>query len=306
MNKIKTQHSSGDVMTHSFLRPLAITAVALLMSVSALAQTGGSARPSTSANSTAQPAPVGLSTGSTAEYRLGSGDAIRISVFQNPDMTLETRVSEAGTISFPLLGSVRVGGLSVSEAENRIAEGLRKGNFVKQPQVSILVMKVTGNQASVLGAVNQPGRYPLEVADTRLTDLLANARGVSASGGDLLVVSGTRGGKAYRMEIDLPTLFGPNGREQDIVIQNGDVLWVDRFPMVYIYGEVQKPGQIRLERGMTLLQGLAAGGGLTLRGTDRGIRVHRKGTDGKVQELKPAMDEALKDGDVIFVRESLF
>ncbi|OWQ87415.1 polysaccharide export protein EpsE [Roseateles terrae] len=274
------------------------------MSVSALAQTGGA--PRTAAPASAQPAPVGLSSGATAEYRLGSGDAIRITVFQNPDMTLETRVSEAGTISFPLLGTVRIGGLSVSDAEGRIAEGLRKGNFVKQPQVSILVMKVTGNQASVLGAVNQPGRYPLELADTRLTDLLANARGVAPSGGDLLVVSGQRGGKAFRMEVDLPTLFGPNGREQDIIIQNGDVLWVDRFPMIYIYGEVQKPGQIRLERGMTLLQGLAAGGGLTLRGTDRGIRVHRKGTDGKVQELKPGMDEALKDGDVIYVRESLF
>ncbi|MBB3195019.1 polysaccharide export protein EpsE [Roseateles terrae] len=294
----------NTMKTRNFLKPLATGAMALLMSVSALAQTGGA--PRTAAPASAQPAPVGLSSGATAEYRLGSGDAIRITVFQNPDMTLETRVSEAGTISFPLLGTVRIGGLSVSDAEGRIAEGLRKGNFVKQPQVSILVMKVTGNQASVLGAVNQPGRYPLELADTRLTDLLANARGVAPSGGDLLVVSGQRGGKAFRMEVDLPTLFGPNGREQDIIIQNGDVLWVDRFPMIYIYGEVQKPGQIRLERGMTLLQGLAAGGGLTLRGTDRGIRVHRKGTDGKVQELKPGMDEALKDGDVIYVRESLF
>jgi polysaccharide biosynthesis/export protein len=296
----------SKIQTRNFLKPLAVGTLAVLLSVSALAQTGGAGRVAPASPAAVQPAPVGLVSGATAEYRLGSGDAIRISVFQNPDMTLETRVSEAGTISFPLLGTVRVGGLSISEAENRIAEGLRKGNFVKQPQVSILVMKVTGNQASVLGAVNQPGRYPLELADTRLTDLLANARGVAASGGDLLVVSGQRGGKPFRMEVDLPTLFGPNGREQDIIIQNGDVLWVDRFPLVYIYGEVQKPGQIRLERGMTLLQGLAAGGGLTLRGTDRGIRVHRKGPDGKVQELKPAMDEALKDGDVIFVRESLF
>ena len=91
-----------------------------------------------------------------------------------------------------------------------------------------------------------------------------------------------------------------------MLVQNGDVLWVDRFPMVYIYGEVQKPGQIRLERGMTLLQGLAAGGGLTLRGTDRGTRVHRKDANGQVQELKPTMTEPLKDGDVIYVRESLF
>ncbi len=282
--------------------PLVSTAVSAVLAVSlatgAVAQTP--ARPGNA------PAPTGLSTGAAAEYRLGSGDAIRISVFQNPDMLLETRVSESGTITFPLLGVVRIGGLSISEAEQRIADGLKKGNFVKQPQVTIVVLKVTGNQASVLGQVNQPGRYPLEVADTRLTDLLANARGVASTGGDQVVLTGVRGGKPFRLEVDLPTLFGPNGREQDVVVLNGDVLWVDRFPMVYIYGEVQKPGQIRLERGMTLLQGLAAGGGLTLRGTDRGIRVHRKDASGKVQEIKPGMDEPLKDGDVIFVRESLF
>lgn len=282
--------------------PLVSTAISAVLAVSlatgAVAQTP--ARPGNA------PAPTGLSTGAAAEYRLGSGDAIRISVFQNPDMLLETRVSESGTITFPLLGVVRIGGLSISEAEQRIADGLKKGNFVKQPQVTIVVLKVTGNQASVLGQVNQPGRYPLEVADTRLTDLLANARGVASTGGDQVVLTGVRGGKPFRLEVDLPTLFGPNGREQDVVVLNGDVLWVDRFPMVYIYGEVQKPGQIRLERGMTLLQGLAAGGGLTLRGTDRGIRVHRKDASGKVQEIKPGMDEPLKDGDVIFVRESLF
>lgn len=288
--------------------PLLSTARAVAAcSLAAVVATGAFAQSSSRAAAPlAQPAPVGAVSGSTGEYRLGAGDAIKISVFQNPDMTLETRVSESGTISFPLLGLVRIGGLSVSDAEARIADGLKKGNFVKQPQVTILIVKVTGNQASVLGQVNQPGRYPLEVADTRLTDLLANARGVSVAGGDMMVLSGQRGGKPFRMEIDLPTLFGPNGREQDVIVQNGDVLWVDRFPLIYIYGEVQKPGQIRLERGMTLLQGLAAGGGLTLRGTDRGIRVQRKAADGKVQELKPAMDERLQDGDVIFVRESLF
>ena len=288
------------------LLSLASTAVPALLAVSLA--TGAIAQPASQAapRAATAPAPAGLSTGAAAEYRLGAGDSIRISVFQNPDMTLDTRVSEAGTITFPLLGVVRIGGLPVSEAEARIADGLKKGNFVKQPQVTILVVKVTGNQASVLGQVNQPGRYPLEVADTRLTDLLANARGVAATGGDIVVLSGVRGGKPFRLEVDLPTLVGPNGREQDVVVLNGDVLWVDRFPMVYIYGEVQKPGQIRLERGMTLLQGLAAGGGLTLRGTDRGIRVHRKDASGKVQEIKPAMDEPLKDGDVVFVRESLF
>jgi polysaccharide export outer membrane protein len=244
-----------------------------------------------------------------AEYRLGAGDVVRVVVYQNPDLTLETRVSETGVISYPLLGSVRIGGLGVSAAEKLIADGLKNGNFVKSPQVTVVLLQVKGNQASVLGQVNRPGRYPIETTDMRLTDLLANAGGVAVTGGDLLVLSGTRNGKPYRLEVDLPSVFGPNtdaGQASDVLIQNGDVLWVDRAPIVYIYGEVQRPGPMRLERGMTLMQALAAGGGLNQRGTERGIRVHRKGADGKVQVVQPGMDDSLKDGDVVYVKESLF
>lgn len=300
------------MMNQRRLPILAIAALTASVSMSVLAQSAPStpspqSAPATQPTRSATTAqPVGLATGGQAEYRLGAGDAIRISVFQNPDLLIETRVSEAGVISYPLLGNLRIGGLSITEAEARIADGLRKGNFVKQPQVTVLVLKIVGNQAAVLGQVNRPGRYPLEVAEPRLTDLLSIAGGVTEYGGERLVLSGQRNGQPYRVEVDLPALFAEGGRAQDVVVQNGDVLWIERFPRYYIYGEVQRPGQMRLERGMTLLQGLAAGGGLTLRGTDRGIRVHRKGADGQVQEIKPAMNEALKDGDVIFVRESLF
>jgi polysaccharide biosynthesis/export protein len=254
----------------------------------------------------AAPALAQAPAAAAAEYRLGAGDVVRIAVFQNPDLTLETRVSETGVISYPLLGTVRVGGLGVGAAERLIADGLRNGNFVKSPQVTLILIQVKGNQASVLGQVNRPGRYPIEVADMRLTDLLANAGGVATSGGEMLVLTGIRDAKPYRVEIDLPAIFGPGGRDADVLVQNGDVLWVDRAPLAYIYGEVQRPGPTRLERGMTLMQVLAAGGGLTQRGTERGIRVHRKGADAKVQVLQLGMDDALKDGDVVFVRESLF
>ncbi len=241
-----------------------------------------------------------------AEYRLGAGDVLRISVYQNPDLLLETRVSEAGIVSYPLLGNIRLGGLSVTQAEKLITDGLKSGNFIKNPQVTIAILQVKGNQASVLGQVNRPGRFPIETADMRLTDLLANAGGVAPTGGDQLVLSGVRAGKPFRAEIDLPTIFASGGESQDMLIQNGDVIWVDRAPMVYIYGEVQRPGPMRLERRMTLMQTLASGGGLNLRGTEKGIRVHRKGAEGKVQMLQLPMDEALKDGDVVYVRESLF
>jgi polysaccharide export outer membrane protein len=253
----------------------------------------------------AQAADAGA-TAMSAEYRLAPGDLIRISVFQNPDMQLDTRVSESGTVTFPLLGSVKIGGLSVSAAENLIGTGLKNGDFVKNPQVLITMLAVKGNQASVLGQVNRPGRFPIDVTDMQVSDLLANAGGAMPSGADTVVLTGTRDGKPYRVEIDLPSLFAPGGRSKDVIVRNGDVLWVDRAPIVYIYGEVQRPGGMRLERGMTVMQALASGGGLTQRGTERGVRVNRKNSDGKVEALQLGMDGELKDGDVIFVRESIF
>ncbi len=240
------------------------------------------------------------------EYRLGAGDVIRVSVFQNPDLTLESRLTEAGVVSYPLLGTLRLGGLSVTAAEKLIADGLRNGNFVKSPQVTVVVLQVRGNQVSVLGQVNRPGRYPLELADTRLTDVLAMAGGTAPGGADMVVISGTRNGQPFRVEVDLPTVFAQGGREKDIVLLNGDAVWVDRQPVVYIYGEVQRPGPMRLERDLTLMQALATGGGLTPRGTEKGIRVHRRGSNGAVQAVETRMDDKLREGDVVFVRESLF
>ena len=242
----------------------------------------------------------------TAEYRLAAGDVVRISVYQNPDLLLEARVSEAGTISFPLLGSVAIGGLGVTQAEKLIADGLRNGNFVKQPQVSILVVQVRGNQASVLGQVNRPGRFPLDSAEMRLSELLATAGGVASTGADVVTLVGRRNGQPFRQEIDLPALFRGGKLSDDPLVLNGDTIYVDRAPIVYIYGEVQRPGALRLERGMTLLQALATGGGLTQRGTEKGIRVHRKDAEGKVQVLQPGMDDRVQEGDVVYVRESLF
>lgn len=245
-----------------------------------------------------RPAPVG-------DYVLGPGDVIRITVFQSPELSLDTRIPESGVISYPLLGSVQLGNLTVAAAAQRIADGLLAGKFLKQPQVSILVITQKGSQATVLGHVVRQGRYPLELSNTKLSDLLAMAGGVAPDGSDMLTVVGTRDGKAFRKQVDLRMLFR-GATTDDIVIQHNDVVYVDRMPQIYVYGEVQKPGALRLERGMTVLQAVAAAGGLTLRGTQRGIRVNRRGTDGTVKELTPGLQETLMQDDVVFVRESLF
>lgn len=240
-------------------------------------------------------------------YRLGPGDSVRITVYQSPDLNLETRLTETGVISYPLIGSIRLGGLTVSESEAALAAALKKGDFVKNPQISVMVTQVRANQANVLGQVGKPGRVALDVAGMRLTDVLALAGGVAANAGsDTVVVTGLRNGQPFRREVDLPRVFAPNGRTEDIVIQPGDAIWVDRYPVVYMYGEVQRPGQLRLERGMTVMQALASAGGLTQRGTQRGLRVSRRAASGQVQSLELSLEEALQAGDVVFVKESLF
>ena len=240
------------------------------------------------------------------DYVLGPGDVIKVTVFQSPELSLDTRIPESGVVSYPLLGQITLGGMSVRAAEDRIADGLLKGKFLKQPQVSILVMSQRGSQATVLGFAVRQGRYPLELSNTKLSDLLALAGGVAPEGSDILTVTGTREGKPFRRQVDMRTLFRGGNPADDFVIQHNDVVYIERQPQIYVYGEVQRPGVMRLERGMTVLQALAASGGLTLRGTQRGIRVHRRGSDGAVQELTPGLQETLQQDDVIFVRESLF
>lgn len=241
-----------------------------------------------------------------SEYRLGDGDNIRITVFQNPDLTLETRVSENGTIAYPLIGTVKIGGMTLAAAGEAIANALKAGNYIQQPQVNVLLVKNLGNQVSVLGQVSRPGRYPLETFSTRLSEMLAIAGGISSTGDDVVIVTGTRGGKPFRREIDLAGMFLAQKMENDLIVEGGDVLYVPRQPMFYIYGEVQRPGSNRVERNMTVRQALAQSGGLTPRGTERNFGVFRRGASGAIERIPLDLDELVRPDDVLHVRESLF
>lgn len=326
------------------------------------------------------------------DYTLGAGDLIRVQVFQNPDLTTDTRVSESGEISFPLLGTVKVGGNTIGQAERRIAQGLVSGGFVQKPQVNISLTQVRGNQVAVLGLVNRPGRFPLETFNTHLSEMLATAGGVVPQAGNgLVILTGTRQGQPIKQEIDLATLFLNDKKDQDLLLNNGDVLYVvpgnqvsvlgqvnrpgryplenykmklsavlaqaggvtetgadsaiiegvrdgqayrkevdltsifinsqtsedvdvvagdsvyvHRAPLFYIYGEVQRPGSYRVEKDMTVMQALAQGGGPTARGTQSGIKLHRKNATGTVEKTNPQLSDAVNAGDVLYVRESLF
>ncbi|MDR3323649.1 MAG: polysaccharide export protein EpsE [Zoogloeaceae bacterium] len=239
-------------------------------------------------------------------YTLGAGDVIRILVFQNPELTLDTRVSESGSITYPLVGVVQIGGLTLEAAEQRIAQALSDGGFVKHPQVNIVLARVQGSQVSVLGQVNRPGRYPLETANLKVSDLLATAGGITPVGSDVVILTGVRERLPFRKEINLPTAYVEGVQSEDVAIAAGDILYVHRAPMFYIYGEVQRPGSYRIERGMTVQQALAQGGGITPRGSEYWLRLHRKNAEGVVERLSPDWFDPVLPDDVIYVRESIF
>jgi polysaccharide biosynthesis/export protein len=240
------------------------------------------------------------------EYLLTPGDVIKVSVFKNPDLMLDARVSEAGTIGFPLIGSVPVAGLTLPAAERKIAQLLKDGGFVLNPQVNILLTTAVGNQVAVLGQVNRPGRYPIEGAGGNLTGMLAEAGGIATTGADVVIVTGMRNGKTFRREIDVVNMSLNGTTADDIELRGGDTLFVNRSPMFYIYGQVQRPGGYRLEKSMTVMQALADGGGMTGKGTSRGIVLHRRDATGKVKESGASLDEDVRDQDVIYVKESVF
>ena len=258
------------------------------------------------------PGPAALPTASAtaapaaAERRLGPGDSIRITVYQNPDLTTEARISEAGQLSMPLIGAISVSGLTAAEAQAVIEQKLRDGGYVLRPQATIQTLLVRSSQLSILGQVAKPGRYPIEAVGSRVSEMIAAAGGVLPGGADVVTLVGQRDGRPIKLDIDLPAILQAGRSELDVTVANGDIVYVDRAPSYYIYGEVQKPGQFRLEKGMTLMQALAQGGGLTPRGTERGIRIHRKNASGGTDVLDARLTDPVQRDDVVYVRESIF
>lgn len=235
---------------------------------------------------------------------LGPGDIVRITVFQQPDMTTEARVSDAGNVTFPLLGSVQVSGLTTVQAESLIAEGLKKGGFIVSPQISLYVLQSRSRQVSVLGQVGKTGRYPMDEASTKLVDVLATAGG--SAGADVVTLMRKSGEGYVKLEIDVPEMFLTSNLSKNIELENGDIVFVQRAPMFYIHGETVRPGAYRVERKMTVRQALVLAGGLTPRATDREIRVFRRDAADNIQQITVELNDYVLQDDVIHVRQSLF
>ena len=125
--------------------------------------------------------------GDSRESVLGPGDTLKIFVYGQPDLTTEARVSETGSITFPLLGEILVEGLTPSAAERKIAKLLESRDILRKPQVNIVTSSLQSQMVSVLGYVRNQGRYPIE-GKRSLTDILAMAGGIFPEGGELVTL----------------------------------------------------------------------------------------------------------------------
>lgn len=225
--------------------------------------------------------------------KLGVGDALRVTVFQQPDLTTEARINDRGTIAMPLVGDVKVAGMSQAEAAKSIAESLKNGKILKNPQVSVSITTLRSRQVSVLGHVARPGRIALDETSSQLADVIAASGGIASGGSDIVTV--LRDGKEHKVNVLKP-----------FELQGGETIHVDRAAVVYIYGEVTRGGAYPLVPDMTVMQAIAAGGGITPRGSERRLKLRRPSGNGKYVETDARLQDRVKADDVIFVREALF
>lgn len=242
---------------------------------------------------------------SHAANNIGLDDVLRISVYGYEDLTTETRVSPDGMITFPLIGELKVSGKSPIALEQAIATRLSDGGFIKSAQVSVTVVEQVSQQISVLGYVNKPGRYSLN-SDSSIVDVIAMAGGITDMGDNKAVVTRTVDGKVQKQELDLQVYLEADQAVEPFKMQQGDVVYAPKAPMFYIYGEVQHPGGYRIEPKISVVKALSIGGGLTLRGTENGIVIKRKNTNGVLEEIDVELVDPVLEDDVIYVGERWF
>jgi polysaccharide biosynthesis/export protein len=237
---------------------------------------------------------------------LGPGDVVRITAFRYPDLTTEARISEEGKVNVPMIGQVTLKGMTPDQAARHIADRMKKGNYILNPQIDVAVVEARSRQVSVLGFVTRPGRYMLDGTTAKLTDVLAMAGGLVPAASDTAVIKRSRGQKSESFNVDLAALIQGGDASKDIEVGSGDSVFVPKAPVVYVYGEVMRGGSYRLEPGMTVMQALSVAGGITPRGSENRAMLRRKGADGKWKETPARPLDTLAADDVIYVRESFF
>jgi polysaccharide export outer membrane protein len=244
-------------------------------------------------------------TDAAEDYLLGGGDTVNITVYQQPDLSTEARISQDdGTITFPLIGEVAISGLTPEAAARKIAKMLKDGGYLKRPEVALTVKEFQSQKIPVMGQVKEPGEYALK-GESRVIDVISQAGGLKEDAADIIIVVKKSGDKTIKHTVDLLEFYSGD-MKQNIKVSEGDFILVPKMDTFYIHGEVKRPGVYRLERGMTTMQALSVGGGVSDRGSLKGIKVTRRMPDGSTEKVEVELTDELKPDDVVYVKERLF
>lgn len=244
----------------------------------------------------------------TREYIVGEGDLLRITVYGHRDMETITRISGTGKITFPLIGEVMAGGLTIPEIKKKIEDLLSDGYLIN-PSVSILIEEFKSKKVVVVGEVNRPGMVELS-GDATLLEVLSKVGGITENAGDVLYLQRMKN-KAGASEdketitVDLRMLLEGRDQSINISVQEEDSIYISRATFFYVNGEVRRPGSYRLTKGLTVLKAVTIAGGFTGKASKRKVKIIRN-KDGEEITLKAKASDLILPEDVIFVPESFF
>lgn len=200
--------------------------------------------------------------------------------------------------------------VTVVSGDKRTDYDLRE---IIQQQVKVEDLVVTGGETiyvgirdvAVVGQLLRPGKYGIQGGTRKIADFLSLAGGVNENAAEEVYYTSSVSGTPVTEKLNIDELFRGPASEKNKMVYPGDVLYVPKAPQLYIYGEVQRPGMYKIDKNMTVMQAIAKAGGLTLRGTQRSVKLHRKNAQGDVEKLPAPLTADVRDEDVLFIEESL-
>lgn len=238
------------------------------------------------------------------DYIIGSGDVLKISVYDHEDLQTVSRVSENGIIILPLLGQVKVNDHSISQTSKIIAD-LYSDGYIINPQVSVFVQEFRSKKAVVLGHVNNPGLIELS-GPTTFLELLSKAGGLATDFGETATIKRVVDGKNNVISVNIRSLTLGGDMSQNIPIREGDTVYISKAGMCYVTGEVKNPDAYPCDGDATILKLITLAGGFSGKASRSSVRIMRI-IDGRKTVIKDVeMDTRVQPDDVIVVPESFF
>ncbi len=254
------------------------------------------------------------------DYRIGAQDILKITVYEEPDLTNTVRVTSDGMITFPLIGNIKVAGLTVTDLEQKLTELLAR-DYLVNPQIYVFIEGYHSKKVFVLGAVNRPGAYELS-GNATILELISRAEGITKEGSNSLLLVRTRVDPKTLAETNEPLVINLNKLlvegdvSQNIKVEDKDIIHIPRMDSVFVFGEVKNPGSFKLEeKNITVMQAVTMAGGLTRIAAPKRTKIIRVGAGEEktilvdlngIMEGDKNKDVLLQAQDMIIVPESFF